>query len=51
MKVYNSQDYWVFGLCPLSDIRKNTMFWELDPFPSSGEGLGDTYSVGSIKKS
>jgi hypothetical protein len=27
--VYNGQDYWVFGLCPLSSILKNTMFWKL----------------------
>jgi hypothetical protein len=38
--VYNTQDYWVFGLCPSSDIlktQKNT-FRKLDLFPSSGEG-------------
>jgi hypothetical protein len=28
---------------------KNTTFWELDLFPSSGEGAGDTYSVGSAE--
>jgi hypothetical protein len=22
--VYNTQDYWVFGLCPLSGILENT---------------------------
>jgi hypothetical protein len=43
-------DYWVFGLCPLSGILKN-MFQKLDLFLSSGEGVGDTYSVGSIRKS
>jgi hypothetical protein len=48
------QDYWVFGLCPLSDIlktQKNTTFQKLDLFPSSGEGTGDTYSVGPVRKS
>jgi hypothetical protein len=23
--VYDTQDYWVFGLCPLSDILKNSI--------------------------
>jgi hypothetical protein len=48
------QDYWVFGLCPSSGIlkkQKNTTFRKLDLFPSSGEGAGDTYSVGPIRKS
>jgi hypothetical protein len=47
------QDYWVFGLCPSSGIlktQKNTTFRRLDLFPSSGEGTGDTYSVGPIRK-
>jgi hypothetical protein len=48
------QDYWVFGLCPSSGIlktQKNTMFRKLDLFPFSGEGTGDTYSVGPLRKS
>jgi hypothetical protein len=51
MMVYDTQNYWGFGLCPSSDIQKleNTTFWKLDLFPSSGEG-GDTYAVGSIRK-
>jgi hypothetical protein len=48
--VYNMRDYWVFGLRPSSGILKNTTFRELDLFPSSGEGVGDTYSVGSDTK-
>jgi hypothetical protein len=32
--VYNTQDYWVFGLRPSSDTVKNT--WKLDLFLSSG---------------
>jgi hypothetical protein len=45
--VYNTQNYWVFGLYPSSGILENTMFRKLDLFPSSGEGGGeDTYSVG-----
>jgi hypothetical protein len=38
-------------LCPPSDIPKNIMFWKLDLFPSTGEGVGDTYPVGSVKRS
>jgi hypothetical protein len=34
----------VFGLCPSSGILK-----KLDP--SSGEGVGDMFSVGSVRKS
>jgi hypothetical protein len=50
--VYNTQDYWVFGLFPSSGILENTMFQKLDLFPSSGEGGGeDTYSVGPLRKS
>jgi hypothetical protein len=52
MMAYNTWDYWVFGICPSSSIpkhtKKNTMFRKLDLFPSSGEGVGDTYSVGSV---
>jgi hypothetical protein len=44
-------DYWVFGLCPLSRILINTTFQKWDLFPSSREVMGDTYSVGSAKKS
>jgi hypothetical protein len=40
--VYNTQNYWVFGLCPSSGFeiirRKNTTFRKLDLFPSLGEG-------------
>jgi hypothetical protein len=38
MMVYNTQRYWVFGLCPSSwfEITKNTTFRKLDLFPSSG---------------
>jgi hypothetical protein len=39
---YNTQNYWVFGLCPSSSILKKNQtentFWKLDLFPSSGEG-------------
>jgi hypothetical protein len=50
--VYNTQNYWVFGLFPSSGILENTTFRKLDLFPSSGEGLGeDIYSVGPLRKS
>jgi hypothetical protein len=40
MMVYNTQNYWVFGLCPSSGILnlENTAFRKLDLFPSSGTG-------------
>jgi hypothetical protein len=44
------RDYWVFGLRPSSSIVNNKMFLKLDRFPSAGEGVGDTYSVGSARK-
>jgi hypothetical protein len=40
--VYNTRDFWVFGLGPSSAILKNTTFRKLDLFPSSGKGVGDT---------
>jgi hypothetical protein len=38
--VYNTQNYWGFGLCPSSRIlkTKTTTFRKLDLFRSSGEG-------------
>jgi hypothetical protein len=48
---YNTQDYWVFGLRPSASILKNTTCPKLDLFPSSGEGVEDTYFVGSVTKS
>jgi hypothetical protein len=48
-----SWNYWIFGLCPSSRILKKlqiTTFRKLDLFPFSGEE-GDTYSVGSLRKS
>jgi hypothetical protein len=46
--VYDNQ---IFGLRPSSGILKHNTFRKLDLFPSSGEGVGDTYSVGSVRKS
>jgi hypothetical protein len=51
LMVFLGGDYWVFGLCPLSSILKNTIFEKLHLFSSSGEAMGDTYFVGSLKKS
>jgi hypothetical protein len=48
--MFNSQNYWVFGLCPSSGILKSK-FRKLDLFPSSGEGVEGTYFVGSIRNS
>jgi hypothetical protein len=52
--VYNTLNYWVFGLVHCSVFKKleDTTFWKLDLFLSSGEGgWGETYSVGSFRKS
>jgi hypothetical protein len=49
--VHYTRDHWVFGLGPSSGIQNNTAFRELDLFPSSDEGMGDTYFVGSVRKS
>jgi hypothetical protein len=49
--VYNTQNYWGFGLFTSSGILGNTTFRKLDLFPSSGEGGGeDTYSVGPLER-
>jgi hypothetical protein len=48
--VYNTHNYWDFGLHPSSDILKRLekiTFWKLILFPSSDEE-GDTSSVGSL---
>jgi hypothetical protein len=50
MMLYDTQDYWDFGLVqhPVFKKRqKNTTFWKLGFFLSSGEGCENTYSVGS----
>jgi hypothetical protein len=43
--ICNTWDYWVFGHCLFSTVLKNTAFWKPDLFPTSGEGVGDTYSL------
>jgi hypothetical protein len=48
--VYNTQDYWFFQFCSSSGILRNITFRKQDLF-SSSEGVGDTYSVGSVRKS
>jgi hypothetical protein len=45
----NTQDYCAFWLCLSSGILKNTAFRKLDLFPSSGERVRDSYSVGSVR--
>jgi hypothetical protein len=52
--VYYTEIYWVSGLCPSCGIIKNinnATVRKLDLFPSSGEEVGDTYSVGFVRKS
>jgi hypothetical protein len=50
-KLIKRWDYWVLDVAHRSGIQNNTTFRKLDLFPSSGEGVGDTYSVGSVIKS
>jgi hypothetical protein len=38
------RDYWDFGFCSSSGILKN-VFRKLDLFPSTGEEVGEMYSV------
>jgi hypothetical protein len=52
--MHYSENYWVSGLCPFCGIVKSTKVAtvrKLDLFPSSGEGMGDNYSVGFVRKS
>jgi hypothetical protein len=48
--VYDTQDYWAFGLCLSSSVLKSVPFRKLDPFPSSGGGGGNAYSTVSVRK-
>jgi hypothetical protein len=47
--VYNTRQYWIFGLCPSSDIQKNKTFRNLNPFPSSGEGVETPVLFGPLE--
>jgi hypothetical protein len=53
--VYNIQDYrfffWTLSIVLYSKKTQKKTFRNLDLFPSSGEGVGDTKSVGSVIKS
>jgi hypothetical protein len=54
MMVYNIKDYRVFGHCPSSGILKSTKEHNVSEFGSIFVlrcGVGDIYSVGSIRKS
>jgi hypothetical protein len=52
--VYNTQNHSVFldfVHRPVFSKLKNTTFWKLDKFPSSGEvGVEDAYSAGPLEK-
>jgi hypothetical protein len=48
--VYNTQDYWVFGLCQSSGIQMNTEFRNLDLFPPSGEGWETPTLLGPLER-
>jgi hypothetical protein len=46
--VYNTRDRWVLGILKNTNI---SMYRKLDLLPSSGEGIGDACSLGSVRKS
>lgn len=39
-----------FWTLSTSNILKITTFWKMDLFPALGDGMGSTYSVGSVRK-
>jgi hypothetical protein len=43
--VYNTRDYWVFGLCPSSKILKNITFRIPNLIPIWGEWVEDAFSL------
>jgi hypothetical protein len=47
--VYNTRNYWVSGLCPSSNILKNTKFRKLGLFPSSDEMVGASTLLDQIE--
>jgi hypothetical protein len=47
--VYNTQNYWVFGLF-LSGILENTTFRKMDLFPFSDEGGGEVTQLGPLER-
>jgi hypothetical protein len=47
--VYNIWDYRALGLCLLCGVPKNTAFWKLYLFPSSGQGVEDATQLGPLK--
>jgi hypothetical protein len=54
MMVYNTQNYCFFGLCPSSGIlkiREHNVSETVCSRPQIGGGGGDTYYVGSVRKS
>jgi hypothetical protein len=51
--MYNTQNYWVSGLCPSPGILNNRKrdILETGSVSVLMGGEGDTYSVGSLRKS
>jgi hypothetical protein len=45
----STRDYWVLGFYSSSGILQNTTFRKLDLFPPTGEGVANTWSVGSVR--
>jgi hypothetical protein len=48
---FYTRNWWVFGLCPSSQILNNATFRKLNLFASSAEGVGDNYPVQYVTKS
>jgi hypothetical protein len=48
--VYNTRNYWGFGVCPSSGIVKNTPFRKLDLLPSSGERVKTPTLLGPLER-
>jgi hypothetical protein len=47
--VYNTRNYWVFGLCPSSGILKNTMFHKLICFRPQVKGWETPTLLGPLE--
>jgi hypothetical protein len=50
LKIAGKLNYSGFWTCPSSGIPKHTTFRKLELFLASGEGVGDTHFVRSIRK-
>jgi hypothetical protein len=49
MIMYNTQNHWVYGVCPLSRILNNS-FRKVDVFPCLGEGKETPTLLGPLER-